>query len=275
MLDDVMIMVAPNGARRTKADHPQLPITPDEVAKAVLEARECGAVAAHVHARDARLHHTLDAGIYGRMLAKVSSAVGQSMIVQMTTEAVGRYSTAEQIDVVRALKPDFVSIVVREFVPDEASEPLAGDFFLWLQQKSVAPQFIVFSAAELSYFIDLKERGLVPFENPFLLFVLGRYSHDQQSTPADLEPFLEVLGARKWPFMLCAFGRQEAACMRAAVDAGGHVRVGFENNLFLPDNSLAHANADLVQIAADEVRAAGKKLMAAEEARGFLKRCLI
>lgn len=275
MNNKVMIMVAPNGARRTKSDHPNLPITPDEVIADVLASCENGAFAVHVHARDDALKHTLDAQRYGEMLQAVGEAVGDTMIVQMTTEAVGVYSAAEQIAAVKALKPTFASLAIRELVPDEAHEADAHAFFVWLKEQAIVPQFILYVPDDLTLFLDLKARGLIPFENPYLLFVLGRYSVNQQSSPADLEPFLEVFGNRTWPFMVCAFGAHEAACMRAAMDAGGHARVGFENNLLLPDGSRADNNADLVKAAADEVRAAGKEIMNADEIRSFLATCLI
>lgn len=274
MTDKVMIMVAPNGARRTKVDHPHLPITPDEVVEAVIAARDAGAAAAHVHARDEALKHTLDADRYASVLSAVKAAVGDTMVVQMTTEAVGMYSAAEQMAAVRALKPAFASMAIREIVGSEAEEKSAHDFFLWLKENHIVPQFILYDPSDLTNFIDLQNRGIVPFANPYLLFVLGRYTHNQQSSPADLEPYLEILGTRSWPFMLCAFGSREAACMRAAFEAGGHARVGFENNLLLPDGARATSNADLVQAAAEEAKALGKLLMTAEEIREFLRACL-
>ncbi len=275
MTDKVMIMVAPNGARRTKDDHANLPITPDEVVRAVLAARDAGAAAAHVHARDAAFKHTLEAGLYSEVLGAVEAAVNDTMVVQMTTEAVGIYSSAEQMEAVRALKPSFVSMAIRELVPDLNHENKAHEFFVWLQQARIVPQFILYDPADLTHFIDLQSRGIVPFSNPFLLFVLGRYSEGQQSSPQELAPFLEVLGKRQWPFMLCAFGSQEAACMGAAFKAGGHGRVGFENNFYLPDGSRANTNADLVSAAVNEAKAVGKTLMDGAEMRRFLEKCLV
>jgi len=275
MTDNIIIMVAPNGARRTKADHPNLPITPDEVVKAVVAARDAGAAAAHVHVRDDALKHTLDARRYGEMLEAVDAALGHTIVVQMTTEAVGIYSAGEQMDAVRALKPNFVSMAIAEIVPDETHENAAQEFFFWLKKNRIVPQFILYNRGDLCRFIDLQARGIVPFSNPFLLFVLGRYSTNQQSSPADLVPFLDALGTRPWPFMLCAFGAQEAACMRAAFEAGGHARVGFENNFMMPDGSRAQTNAELVRAAAKEAELAGKTLMNGPEMRRFLDHCLV
>lgn len=197
------------------------------------------------------------------------------MIIQMTTEAVGVYSAAEQIAAVKALRPTFASLAIRELVPNSDHETAAQEFFNWLQEHSIVPQFILYVPEDLTLFLELKERGIIPFKNPYLLFVLGRYSVNQQSSPADMEPFLEIFGNRKWPFMVCAFGAQEAACMRAAMDAGGHARVGFENNLLLPDGSMAENNAALVKSTVDEANNAGKQVMTAEEISAFLAACLV
>ncbi|MGB0967112.1 MAG: 3-keto-5-aminohexanoate cleavage protein, partial [Halocynthiibacter sp.] len=59
---------------------------------------------------------------------------------------------------------------------------------------------------------------------------------------------------------ICAFGPNELACARAALQAGGNLRVGFENNLHLPDGTLARDNAELVSLAVNEGRALGLTL---------------
>jgi uncharacterized protein (DUF849 family) len=83
-------MVAPNGARKTKADHPALPIGPAELAATAAACRDAGAAAIHLHVRDEAGGHSLDAGRYREATAEVRAAIGEAMIVQITTEAVGR-----------------------------------------------------------------------------------------------------------------------------------------------------------------------------------------
>src|SRR3546814_7478658 len=91
------IAVAPNGARRTRADPPRLPMTAAEIARDAAEAREAGAAMIHLHVRDGDGRHTLDAGLYRDATAAVRRAVGDGLVVQITTEAVGRYPPAEQM----------------------------------------------------------------------------------------------------------------------------------------------------------------------------------
>ena len=67
--------------------------------------------------------------------------------------------------------------------------------------------------------------------------------------------------------MTCAFGRFEAACATAAALMGGHVRVGFENNILLPDGSLAADNAALVSATVGALAACGLGLADAASLR--------
>lgn len=242
----VSIMVAPNGARRMKTDHPALPITAEEVAADAQRCREAGANAVHVHVRDDAGAHVLNAERYIRSTELINDATGGAMVVQITTEAVGIYSPEQQMEVVRQVRPAAVSVALSEIVPDDDALDDAAGFFGWMQTERVAPQFILYEAGEVGRFFDLRDRGVIPFAHPFLLFAVGKYTAGQQSDPADLEPFLEALGERGNPWAMCAFGKQELACAEAAMRAGGHVRVGFENNLHMPNGDLAGSNAELV-----------------------------
>ena len=111
------IMVAPNGARRTKADHPALPVTIAETVETACACFAAGAGGIHAHLRDADQNHVLDAGLYSELIAEIGRAV-PDMAVQITTEAVGRYTPEEQRAVVQAVMPNTVSVALREMVPD-------------------------------------------------------------------------------------------------------------------------------------------------------------
>ncbi len=266
----VSIMVAPNGARRMKSDHAALPITAEEVAADAQACREAGASAIHMHVRDEQGAHVLDAERYTRATGLINDATGGAMVVQITTEAVGVYSPAQQMEVVRQVRPASVSVALKELVPDDAALDAAEAFFTWMQTEQVAPQFILYEAGDVERFFDLRDRGAVPFANPFLLFVLGRYAADQQSEPADLEPFLHALGGRDVPWAMCAFGKRELACAEAAMRAGGHVRVGFENNLHMPNGDVAGSNAELVAATVACAVKTGRGAMSGGQAKMFI-----
>ncbi len=264
-----LVMVAPNGARRTKADHPALPITPAELAQAAAACLDAGAAAIHLHVRDRDQRHTLDPDAYKAALAAVRAAVGDRMICQITTEAVGAYAPAQQMATVRDVRPESVSLAIRELVPDAAHERAAARFFAWLRRERIRPQFVLYDAGEVVRFNDLRDRGVVPDGPAFLLFVLGRYPVGRVSHPRDLAPFVAAADPGD-PWAVCAFGRAEGACALTAAAMGGHSRVGFENNFILSTGATAPDNAALVAEAVDAARCAGRKMADADAARGMV-----
>lgn len=266
----VILAVAPNGARKTKADHPALPIAPAEIAATALACRAAGAAMIHLHVRDAEGRHSLDVAAYRAASEAVRDAVGRDLVIQVTSEAVGVYSPEAQMAMVRALRPEAVSLAIREIVPDAAGEAAAGEFLAWLRAEGVLPQYILYSDDDLRRFDDLVARGVVPAGRQAVLFVLGRYAKDQTSEPKDLLPFLAA-NARGHLWAVCAFGPRETACAVAAAALGGHARVGFENNLHLPDGTLAPDNAALVAAVAEGLDAIGARPASAEEAREMMR----
>ena len=101
------------------------------------------------------------------------------------------------------------------------------------------------------------------------MFVLGRYNENFQSDPAELDPFLQYdLAGFDW--FTCAFGRREQDCVMRAIAAGGHARVGFENNLYLPDGELAPNTAALVSSLVESMHAQAIAPATGEQARQAL-----
>jgi uncharacterized protein (DUF849 family) len=267
----LILAVAPNGARKTRADHPALPIEPGELAETAASCLAAGACMIHLHVRDAAGGHSLDPGRYREATAAIRERVGDAMIVQITTEQVGRFGRADQLACVRAVRPEAVSLALRELVPDAAAEDEAADFFAELAEAGMLVQFILYDPADLRRFLALRGAGVIPPGQRSLLYVLGRYSAGQRSRPADLLPFLAVRPpAEGEVWSLCAFGPREAACALAAAALGGHVRVGFENNLELADGSRAPDNAAAVAAIARSVLAIGRPLADAAQARRLM-----
>jgi len=241
------LMVAPNGATRTKADHPAVPLS---VAETVATARACfeaGAGGLHAHVRDTAGRHVLDAGLYRDLLDAMAEGV-PGMAVQVTTEAQGRYVPAEMRAMVAELQPAMVSVALREMLADDDTRA-ARAFYHDADAAGMAVQHILYDTADVRGFHDLRRDGTLPdLDAPQVLLVLGRYADGQQATPADLDaPLAALLGAcpgADWA--VCAFGARETACLQAARKRGGKCRVGFENNLLNADGRPARDNADRV-----------------------------
>ncbi|MGA0532433.1 3-keto-5-aminohexanoate cleavage protein [Hansschlegelia sp. KR7-227] len=267
--DPVVVTVAPNGGRKTKADHPAIPITPAELADAALRCLEAGAAMIHLHVRDADGRHLLDADAYAAATAAIRRAVGDRLVVQITSEALGRYGPAAQREVIRAVRPEAASLALRELAPDAAEEAAFSELLLWMRRERVTPQIILYDSGDARRLSELRTRGLVPWERLPVLFVLGRYAPGQRSSPADLLPFLSPPAPAFAPWSVCAFGPEEIACVTAGALLGGHCRVGFENNECLPDGSRASSNAELVGATRNALAAVGLPIATADELRAM------
>lgn len=266
----VAIAVAPNGGRHTKADHPDIPLTPAELARTAAECLEAGAAMIHVHVRRPDGCHLLDADAYAQATAAIRAEVGDRLVIQITTEALGLYAAAEQIAVLKAVRPEAASLALRELVPDDAAEPAFVEALAWMKRENVAPQIILYEPAEAIRLAGIIRRGHSAWADIPVLYVLGRYTINQTSQPADLLPFLASDAPRFSHWSVCAFGRHEAACVSAAALLGGHARVGFENNLHMPNGELAPSNAALVAPVASTLRDLGYDLCDAAKLRDSL-----
>ncbi len=267
----LIIAAAPNGARKTKADHPALPMTAADLAETAAKCRDAGAAMIHMHVRDAGGGHLLDADAYNDATAAVRQAVGDGVIVQITTEAAGVYKPAEQMRVVRDVRPEHCSAAVRELCATESGETDAAAFYAWCGAENVRVQHILYSDKDVERFFALREKGVIPEVRPFVLYVLGRYAKGQVSEPSDLLPFLGVDGAMDVVWSFCAFGPKEGACAAMAASLGGHARVGFENNMLMADGSAAPDNAALVGQASNAAQIIGRPVADAAAARDILE----
>lgn len=244
----IAIIVAPNGARKTKQDHAQLPMTIEEM---VAEAKACqtaGATMIHLHARDTQGRHSLEVDDNLEIYHAVKAAVGDSMIVQLTTEAVGMYSPQQQMALIKAVKPEAASFALRELIPDEQSEEQGFAFFDWVAAQGILSQIILYDQADIERYFSFRERGVLPKHNQHALVVLGRYHEAQQSSPWDLRALhLERFIEENVRCAVCAFGAREQDCLTHAMLLGLDVRVGFENNHLSADGQPANCNAEQVQ----------------------------
>lgn len=240
----MIIAVAPNGARKQQSEYPNLPITP---AQLVAEAKACyqaGATMIHVHVRDEAEKHCLDVGRYREAFAAIREGVPE-IFCQATSEAVGIFSRQAQIAMIKALKPQGVSIAVRELMPIGVANAEITDLFAFMTAENIAPQLIMYDRADRNRYQQLLNDGVLGEGSYPALFVLGRYSQGGVYHLTDIARFVDDLtGISTW--MVCAFGRQEIQAVQLAALLGGHARVGFENNTLRADGSPANSNAEIV-----------------------------
>jgi uncharacterized protein (DUF849 family) len=242
----LMVMAAPNGARLAREGHPAVPLTTAELVSCAVQLLDAGVSVLHLHVRDRQAAHTLDTARYQEALDAIRAELGDALVLQVTTEAVGRYTPQQQMEVVRRLRPEAVSLALRELCPDEAALPAAAAFFADCVNMNCWAQYILYSAADVERFERYRKAGVFAQDRPSVLLVLGRYADGMAGHPEQLPALLQGLDTSHCHWAVCCFGALEGQVLQAAAGLGGHVRIGFENNQVLPDGRLATDNAELV-----------------------------
>lgn len=253
------IAVAPNGGRRTEADHPALPTTPQALAETAKTCLEAGAAMMHVHVRDAARKHILDAEAYQTAISAIQSACGDNLVLQITTEALGLFPTEAQRNVVRTVQPEAASLAFRELARDGTGAERFAELLRWMRQSGIAPQIILYDTDDLSRFQAFLQHYEFSAQDISVLYVLGRYTEMPQGLH-QLVRFVNFDAPLFRDLMVCAFGAEETACVTAAALFGASPRVGFENNLWLPNGEIAADNAALIKSAFTAMTAVGLQI---------------
>lgn len=257
------LMVAPNGARRGKADHPALPITLDEVVETAVACQRVGAQGIHLHVRDTDGQHSLDVGLYREAVDAVEYAI-PDFFVQVTSEAAGRFGPETQMQMIRDLRPKSISLALRELMRAPNDRATAKRFYTWARDAGICIHHIAYSPEELGHLLQCIDDGMIPGAEHQLQLVLGSYPGTEPSRASDLDTYQALINARKddlmLDWMICAFGASETACLVEAARRGGKMRVGFENSLWNADGSLAKDNAERVAEVVAALEASGQTL---------------
>ncbi|MNS76580.1 3-keto-5-aminohexanoate cleavage enzyme [compost metagenome] len=272
----------------TPEQHPGLPVTPAQIADAALEAAEAGAAAAHIHVRDpetGRPSMSLDyyADVIDRIRAK-----HRSLIINLTTGPGGRFVPDEdeprvaapgttllhplkRVEHIAALRPDVCSL-------DLNTMNSGGDVVIntpanvrkmagVIRSAGVMPELEIFDSGDLNMALDFMREGVL--DGPGLwTFVLGvKYGFAPSPETIFYARSMLPQGAHWSAF---GIGRAEFPIVAQAWLAGGHVRVGLEDNIYLEKGVLAPNNAALVAKARDIVKSLGGDIASSSEARTVL-----
>lgn len=267
-MEKLIITVALTGNVPTKAMNPHVPMTPEEIARDVRQCADAGAVLFHVHARDNNQRPTLDIGRYKENVRRIKETAPE-VILQLSTGARAGKDWEARANPVRLL-PEMASFttgsnnlpgIVYENSP-QFIEFLAGVF----KETGVKPEIEVFETGMINNALYLQRRGLI-FPPLHFDFVLGAPG----SMPGSVKNLMflseSIPPGSTWS--VAGIGKAEIPLATAAIVMGGHVRVGLEDNLFMPDGSPA-SNVKLVEKVVRIARETGREIASPEEARRIL-----
>jgi 3-keto-5-aminohexanoate cleavage enzyme len=267
-MEKLIITVALTGNVPTKKMNPHLPLTPDEIAEDVRNCADAGAVIFHVHARDSSQKPTLEISVYKETVRKIKKSAPE-VIIQLSTGARAGKEWEARANPIRLL-PEMGSFttgsnnlpgIVYENSP-QFIEYLAKVF----RETDVKPEIEVFETGMINNAVYLKEKGLIdpPLHFNFVLGAPG-------SMPGTAKNLLflseSIPNGSTWS--VTGIGKAEIPLATAAIVMGGHVRVGLEDNTYMPDGSPA-TNPKLVEKIAAITREVGRDIASPDEARSIL-----
>ena len=251
------VTVAPNGARKTKRDHPMVPVTIEEIAATSAACLEAGAHELHLHVRDKDQKHSLDPGLYREAMAAVSETA-PGLQIQITTEAAGVYGVEAQFETVKQLVPAAASVSVREMARDER---VAHCMYGFAHEAGVHLQHILYDAEDIHQYKAWLANGVILPTQRDVLLVLGSYEPPKDGQPFTLPGLLNSLGDDVSSWTVCAFGPTEQRVVRDVLRMNGHVRVGFENNIHKENGELLRDNAESVSLVVQHATSLGRPLL--------------
>lgn len=268
-MDPVIVTVAPVGGELTRGEQPNLPLTPEEIGDEVAAAAEAGASIVHVHARDGDGVPTQRGDAFATIIEAIRSRC--DIVIQTSTGgSVGMTEDerAEPLD----LDPEMATLTTGTVnFGDEVFEnppPLIERFYRRMRERGIVPEFECFDAGHVDAAIRLVERNDDRPRHLHFDFVLG-VPGGMRGSPEAVAFMASLLPAGA-TWSATGIGRAHLPVTLAAIALGGHVRTGFEDNIYYRKGELAVSNAQLVERVARLAHESGRGVAAPDEARAML-----
>jgi 3-keto-5-aminohexanoate cleavage enzyme len=267
-MSKLIITAAIIGAEVTRDINPNIPLTPAELAEAAYECYKAGASIVHLHARDSEGNPTQDKEVFAETIRLIKEKC--DIIVQISTGGAVTATVEERLAPI-SLKPEMATLTTGtvNFGNDvfmnspEYVEKIARA----LQENGVKPEVEVFEVGMIQNALNLIKKGLLsePLHFDFVMGVPG-------AIPGTIKNLLHlsesIPSGSTWT--VAGIGRAELPLATMAIMMGGHVRVGFEDNVYYSRGVLAESNAQLVARIVRLANELGREVATPDEARGIL-----
>ena len=285
MLEKVIITCAVTGNLTTRQQHPQLPVTPQEIANACLEAADAGAAIAHIHVRDpATGAPSMDVQLYVETV-KLIRAKNRSLILNLTTGPGGRFQPSDEdpriagprtnivvpekrVEHIALIKPDICTLDLNTMTFGQEvvinTPPNVRRMARVMRAAGVMPEIELFDSGDIALMHDLIADGTIE-ANPLCSIVMG-VKYGFQPSPETML-YARGLLPKGAKFTGFGIGRFSFPMVAQSFLAGGHVRVGMEDAVFIEKGVLTPGNAAMVAKARLIVENLGGRIATPAEAR--------
>ena len=288
MNHEIFITCAVTGAGDTVGRHPGVPVSPKQIAEASIEAAKAGAAVAHIHVRDPETGKAARAlHLYREVVERIRDS-DVDVIINLTagmggdivfgagehplpldpagTDMVG---PSQRLEHVSELLPEICTLdcgtmnfALGDYVMTNTPATLRA-MAKKVQSLGVRPELEVFDTGHLAFVKQLIKEGLI--DDPCLIQLCMGIAYGAPDDPLTLLALVNQLPQGSI-FSAFSIGRNQLPYAAMAAIAGGNVRVGLEDNLFL-DRGVLASNGQLVERAATIVTAMGARVLGPAEVR--------
>ncbi len=270
MMKKLIITAAISGAEVTKKDNPNVPYTVEEIRDEARRAWNEGASIIHLHVRNDRGEPVQDLYRFKDCMTAIREAC-PDVIIQPTTGGAVGMTPKERLHPVY-LRPEMASLDcgTMNFGKDAIfmnTGNMIREFAQEMKKMHVMPELEVFDISMIRTTLRLMKDGILDYPLHYNLVMgvkggigatLREFAFLVESLPEDAT------------YTATGIGRYEFQVAAMSAIAGGHVRVGLEDNIYLEKGILAKSNGELVKKAVTIAREMGREIAAPDEARVIL-----
>lgn len=282
-----IVTAAVTGNQTTRAQHPGLPCTPEEIAEACISSSKAGAAIAHIHVRHPDGRPSMELDHYREVVDRIRDS-GCGIIINLTTGPGGRFVPSKdeprvaaegtnlthpmrRVEHVVALRPDICTLDFNTMWsgssavinPPESLKIMAQA----MKEAGAKPELEVFDSGDIELAKTLVREGAL--DAPPLFQIVTGIRYGFTSTPQTMA-YAKSLLPEDAHWAAFGIGRMMFPMLAQAYVLGGHVRVGLEDGVKITRDELAPDNAALVEKAVRIVEDLGGEIASADEARDIL-----
>jgi len=269
-MEKLVITACICGAEVTKEQNPAVPYTIEEIVREAKSAYDAGASIIHLHVRWDDGTPTQDTGRFQEAMDAIRAVCPDVIIQPSTGGAVGMTDLERLASTDVVPKPELATLDCGtcNFGGDDIfvnSDNTVFNFAKIMQEKGIKPELEVFDKGMIDIAMKADKKGLLQHPLHFD-FVLG-----VQMT-ATLRDLVIMVGSIPYgsTWTACGIGRHAFEIAAATIIMGGHVRIGFEDNLFLEKGVLAKSNGEMVEKVVMLAKIFGREIATPAEARKIL-----
>ena len=285
--DPAIITCAISGALANRQQCPAIPYTPAEYAAEARRIVDEGGVHIHIHARSPDGAPSVEVSDFMAIRDAIVAEVGDAAIINFSTGTIG-VPVAKRVDYLRACRPavaalnmgslnyakysrsrqDFVFQFVFSNPFDEIVELLRA-----MRELSIKPEHECFDVGHVASLAPLVEMGLLdaPLHADFVMGVLGGVPATTRDLARMADTLAEAWTDHRHHWGVIGIGRDQWRMVAAALTLGGSVRVGLEDNFYLPDGEMVRSNGDLIARARRLCEDCGRRPATVDEARELIR----